>query len=462
MAARISANITLDGIAVSTTGTEATEDTPLCHGPITVYVNNGETAGDIREKLATITVRLRGQKLLKKITVGTKLVLPISIDGGDEILMFDGLIYETSHTPVDHETVDVTLTGKDDKTKIDVFGSTPTNKRVTAHWTGIEDPPGQVYSVDQLTKFSFDKYSPALVEYHHQDAAGNAWNDEHEPTTGHWPWAFGVDALHADGTAQSMFDRTQKSGKLALLRYALESGHGAYQAARYYGSLPYEIPAEHMVLDQSFEAELFTRPNQQNWRTPDGGRVGGSFIEPYVNPDNEEEQERFGVIPETIELDHVWRLEADEFTTDYPLSWEHRRRLTSPHYFQKPWYNVTAAPVLLHRMIDDDRIGPAVVSDLLENIYDIRRRLDDDPYIPSIAITGAAIPMLNLDLAGVINEAELTITPRRGLDPRLDMAITLGPGDGYPNPAQTSPHPLIWSQAHYSWADTKIKWASAK
>src|SRR5699024_2304225 len=125
MAARISANITVDDVAVSTTGTEATEDVPLCHGPITVYVDNGETAGDIREKLATITVRLHGQKYLKTFTVGAKLKLPISIDGGDEIMLFDGMIYETSHQPVDIETVDVTLSGKDDKTKIEVFGSVP-------------------------------------------------------------------------------------------------------------------------------------------------------------------------------------------------------------------------------------------------------------------------------------------------------------------------------------------------
>jgi hypothetical protein len=461
MAARISANITVDDVAVSTTGVQATEDVPLCHGPITVYVDNGKNPGDIREKLATITVRLHGQKYLKTFTVGAKLKLPISIDGGDEIMLFDGMIYETSHQPVDIENVDVTLSGKDDKTRIEVFGSVPNNKRVNAHFTGLPDPPGQLYSLDQLTMFSFDSDSPKLVEYHHQIAAGNAWNDEADPTTDHWAWALGVEGFGDDNSSQGMFDRTQRSGELALLRYAIESGHAAYQAARYYGSIPYEIPAEYMMLDQQFEAELFTRINQQNLSLEYEHRISGTTLTPYVNPDNEEEQERFGVIAENKTFEGVWALDTDEYETDYPLSWEDRRELTSPHYFKRPWYQVEEAPVLLHRMIDDDRIGPAVVSDLLENIYDIRRRLDDDPYIPSVAITGAAIPMPNLELAGVIDVAELTITPRRGLDPRLDLAISLGPGDGYPAPYKTAPRPLIWSEAHYSWHDTKLEWQNA-
>jgi hypothetical protein len=278
MAARISANITVDDVAVSTTGVQATEDVPLCHGPITVYVDNGKNPGDIREKLATITVRLHGQKYLKTFTVGAKLKLPISIDGGDEIMLFDGMIYETSHQPVDIENVDVTLSGKDDKTRIEVFGSVPNNKRVNAHFTGLPDPPGQLYSLDQLTMFSFDSDSPKLVEYHHQIAAGNAWNDEADPTTDHWAWALGVEGFGDDNSSQGMFDRTQRSGELALLRYAIESGHAAYQAARYYGSIPYEIPAEYMMLDQQFEAELFTRINQQNLSLEYEHRISGTTL----------------------------------------------------------------------------------------------------------------------------------------------------------------------------------------
>lgn len=461
MATSISANITLDDVPIPTTGTEATEDTPLCHGPIIVYVDNGKREGEIREKLATLTVRVRGKKLLKTITIGAKLKLPITIDGGDEIMLFDGMIYETSHSPVDAETIDVTLTGKDDKTKIELFGSVPQNKRITPQWQNLEDPPGQLYSLDQLTEFVFDADNPRLVEYHRQLPAGNAWNDEHAATHTNWPWALGVDSLGGDYTSQGMMDRTVKSATVALLRYAIESGHAAYQAARYYGSVPYEIPAEYMVLDQSFEAELFTRTNQQNLALEYKHTIGGSAFPPYVNPDNEEEQERFGVIEEKETFEDVWELAEDKWTKNYVLSWQHRRKLTSPHYHKKPWYNITEAPVHLHRMIEDENIGPTVVSDFLENIYDIRRRLDDDPYIPSVAITGAAIPMPNLDLAGVIEVAELTITPRRHISPRLDLALSLGPGDGYPAPYKTAPRPLIWSDAHYSWTDTQIKWSSA-
>ena len=460
MATGVTTRITIDGVDVSTTDTDPTEDMPICHGPITVYVDNGKQEGEIREKLATITVRLYGQKLLKTITVGSVLKLPISIDGEDEITLFDGMIYETSHSPINNELVDVTLTGKDDKTRIELFGETAQDWRPNAHWTGLPDPPGQLYSIDQLTQFQVPGSTP-LVEYHRQDAAGNAWNDEYEPTVGRWPWALGVDGLGTDYTSTGMFNRIKRSGQIALLRYGIESGIGAYQAARYYGSTPYEIPADYIVSDQAFEAELFSRVNRQNLGLEYDHRLSGSTTSPYVNPDNEEEQERFGVIEESTTYEGLWALDTDEFETDYPLSWEHRRRLTSPHNHKRPWYSLDGSQVLLHKMIGDTNIGPAVVSDMLENIYDLHRRIGDDPYIPSVAITGAAMPMPDLELGGVVEAAELVITPRHHRPPRLDMAISLGPGDGYASPYNTAPRPLIWAEAHYSWFDTKIAWKNA-
>ena len=237
----------------------------------------------------------------------------------------------------------------------------------------------------------------------------------------------------------------------------MESGIGTFQAARFYGSIPYTIPGDYIVMDQEFKAELYTRTNIEQIATSYETRKpvpGDGPDDETVYRDNPDEVERFGEIIRRLDFGDVWQLHKTSKRNYYPVSWGDRKRFSSPYYFVKPWYQITDAPVRLHRMIDDPDIGPAVVADLLENIFDIRRRLGDDPFIPSVAITNAAIPMPSLNLAGVIDVAELTITPRRGKSPRLDMSISLGPGDGYPAPYKSAPRPLIWGQAHYAWKST--------
>ena len=159
MATSVSANITIDNIAVSASTTEATTTTPVCHGPITVYVNNGTDTGDIREKLATITVRVKGKELLNTITVGAKLKLPITIGTGAEIMMFDGVVYEAAYSPVDRETIDVTLTGKDDQTALKLHGSSPSDlpakpdmdRTTRPAGNTVETRPGRRHTPRRLT-----------------------------------------------------------------------------------------------------------------------------------------------------------------------------------------------------------------------------------------------------------------------------------------------------------------------
>lgn len=459
MATSISANITIDDLIVSASATEATESTPLCHGPITVYVDNGKDTGDIREKLATLTVRVKGKDLLKTITVGAKLKLPITIGTGDEITMFDGVVYEAAYTPVDRETIDVTLTGKDDQTKLKLYGSTPQNFRPFPTWQDLPEPPGELYSLDQGGDIRLEDSS--LLDFHVTAAAGNAWNDHTDPLD-HWAYSYsaGRGFMSADN-GDEMFDNLKKISQMALLRYAMESGVGTFQAARYYGSVPYTIPGDYMIMNQEFKSELYTRTNIEELITSFETRnplPGDGPDDENVLSENYDETERFGEIRERIDFGDVWQLHKTSERHEYPVSWGDRRRFSSPYYFVKPWYQLTDALVLLHRMIDDPDIGPAAVSDMLENIFDIRRRLGDDPFIPSVAIVNAAIPMPNLNLAGVIDVAELTITPRRGLAPRLDMNISLGPGDGYPSPYKHAPRPLIWADGHYAWKDTNTAW----
>lgn len=460
MATSVTANITIDGVTVSTSDTEPTEITPVCHGPITVYVDNGKQTGDIREKLATLTVRVRGTAMLDTITIGAKLKLPITI--GTEIMLFDGVVYEASYTPVDDQTIDVTLTGKDDQTKLKLFGSSPNNRRLNPTWTGLEDPPGQLWSLDQGGDIRLEDTS--VLDFRVTSAAGNAWNDHTDPLD-HWAYSYSGDGQNIGAsTADEMFDQLEWVSKAALLRYAMESGVGCFQAARFYGSLPYSIPAEHIIMDQEFKSELYSRPNIQTITTSFETRNpldGSGPDDDHVIRENYDESERFGAITETIEFGDVWQLHKTNERFDYPVSWGDRRRFSSPHYFVKPWFQLTDASVLLHRMIDDPDIGPAVVADFLENTFDITRRLGDDPFIPSVAITGPAIPMPNLDLAGIVEVAELTITPRPRKPPRIDLVMSLGPGDGYAAPYKQAPRPLVWEQAHYAWEDTKISWQNA-
>lgn len=460
MATSVSANITIDDVAVSASATEATATTPVCHGPITVYVNNGTDTGDIREKLATITVRVKGKDLLNTITVGAKLKLPITIGTGAEIMMFDGVVYEAAYSPVDRETIDVTLTGKDDQTALKLHGSSPSNYMTNPIWTGLPDPPGTLWRLDQGGDIRLEDSS--ILDFYATVAAGNAWNDHTDPPYTRWAYSYtaGSGTIGAK-TGDEMFDQLKKISQMALLRYAMESGVGTFQAARFYGSLPYTIPGDYIVMDQEFTAELYTRTNIEQIATSYESRKplpGDGPDDEFVQPKNFEEVERFGEIVRRLEFGDVWQLHKTSKRNYYPVSWGDRKRFSSPYYFVKPWYQLTDAPVRLHRMIEDPEIGPATVADMLENIFDIRRRLGDDPFIPSVAITNAAIPMPSLDLAGVIDVAELTITPRRGKSPRLDMNISLGPGDGYPAPYKHAPRPLIWADGHYAWNEATIAW----
>lgn len=457
MATGVTANITIDDVAVSSTHTEPTEARPICYGPISVHVDNGEATGDIREKLCTLTVRVKGNSLLNTITIGAKLKLELVIDGA--ATMFDGMVYETAHRAVHGDLLDITLTGKDDQTKLKLFGSSPSNRRLNPTWTGLQDPPGQLWSLDQGGDIRLEDTS--VLDFRVTSAAGNAWNDHTDPLD-HWAYSYSGDGQNIGAsTADEMFDQLEWVSKAALLRYAMESGVGCFQAARYYGSEPYEIPAKYVEFDQEFKAELFTRPNYQDMSTSYETRKplpGNGPDDPHVYPQNFDEIDRFGEIRESYELGDVWQLHQTNERFDYPVSWGDRKRFSSPHYFVKPWYQVEDAPILLHRMIDDDTIGPAVVTDLLENTFDITRRLGADPFIPSMLITGADTPIPRLNLSGVIEVADLTVTPRKQLPPRLDLIVSLGPGDGYPAPFKHAPTPARWSDATWAWKDARAPW----
>lgn len=430
---------TIDDVELSTSATDGDITGPTLYGPITVAIDNGNEAGYARDLTVTLNLLTKDVSDMTRFTPGTFLrVLLIVHDPGVEleygVHVFQGIInqVEANQSATRPGYINMIVIGTDNKQRFNQDEITNPLEPYLPMEPNSAHPDrektGGLWKLEQVTFWDDPGYA---FPHTGTKAMGNAWNDVGRQT-GLFPHKFGM-SVNDPLTGSSNTDLMQQAAKIMNVRCAFENGVGVLQVARFRGSKPWVIDSRFVSSTQSLKMKLYEWVN--TWKTR-FSRIYSTLDPKTVEEYDGGETYKYGTIPDfndySDNIYEIWEVDNSDLWPDkgtFQLSMKQLNEQRAGVIEIQSRRNISEMTVHLAELLRDE--SSSYVGGFLGDIFNIKNRYPDNPFIPSVEIDGP-LPDIATSAQGIVEQATLTITPQRGRPPKGSLDLVLGPGDGAP------------------------------
>lgn len=437
------ADVILDGNAVlRTTWTDDEITQPTMFGPLIVEVDNGSAKGAARDLTASFDFYSRNASDVDRFVPGVSLYIGMTVyePGSDRSVgvgLFTGVVNEVTANVVPGRPgyIRFHVIGTDDKRRVSqdeiTTSEIPRYRMAPDPAHPAREETGGLWTLDQFFRWDDTDY----MKFRSNIVAGNAWNDD-GPKTNYFPYKFGMsinDPFEDDNPIGLM----SKVAEVMNLRMFCESGYCGLQVARYKGSPVWEIDSRYVSSAQGVGMKLYSWTNTWSTRF---SRIYREYGDRTVTNYTSGDVEKYGTIGEHADYSgtiyEFWEDDESAYWPNvgsYPLSMAQLNRQRAYVAAIQQRRNINEVTVHLTKLRESMPLY--AMQDFLGSIFEITRRLQSDPYIPTVEITGP-LPAVATSARGIVEKATLTITPRKNMPPKADLDLTLGQGDGKPGDAE--------------------------
>lgn len=423
------ATVTIDGVDGISDTEYPDASTVAVTGPLSIHVNNGAKPGDIRERTASfqLTFDPSNQAGIESLLEGS--ACSITIKFASWTLAFTRFfVSEVSWTPrPGRVTADVLVMGDNVRIKYE-----PRGQRTLFRPSMISSTPGNVF------RSTGGMWNPhPLVAYRENNRIGSAWLPK-QTNSATWPNNITYNYEHVRTTGNDALDEVlQFVAATVFARVYIDEGVFGFHVARFGGATPHEVPARYVAADRSIRYSVTELPNTFvfNWR--DGSPTRRVL----------EEIDRFTEVTETTDFGDDVRstsssdagiLSLYDFATISSLRPRIRWRLSD-------------ATVNLSRWADENPADHTAIVQFLRAIF--ATPTATQTFIPSVTVPmGDSTTGLPSEAFGVVDQATLTLNPIRSPQPRAQLSLTLGTGDGQ------GLGTTMWSQLGQAWNHYQTPW----
>lgn len=436
------ANVILDGTVLKTDWPEGAEITgPTMYGPLVIDVDNGSDRGAARDLTASFDFYSRTAADMDRFTPGVSLFITVDIYAPVSgrrvsVRLFTGVVKEVQANVVQGRPgyINFHVIGTDDKERV-------THDEITTSQTPrfpmSPDPlhphreeTGGLWGLDQFFRWDDTDY----MKFRANIAAGNAWNDD-GPITTYFPFKFGM-SINNPIEDDNVISLMSKVAEVMNMRMFCESGYCGLQVARYNGSPIWQIDSRFVSSAQGVAMRMYSWTNTWSTRY---SRIFSEYIDKTATNFTADDVEKYGTIAEyTNYSGTIWEMWEQDNTVNWPPEGTYPMSITQLNR-QRAFVGAIQNRRNINEMtvhLSTLRASMPVdyIRDLLGNIFNIDYRLRDDPFIPTIEITGK-LPAVARTARGIVEKATLTVTPRKNMPAKADLDLTLGQGDGKPGEA---------------------------
>lgn len=428
----IGATVTIDGVDGISDTEYPDADTVAVSGPLSIHVNNGTKPGDIRERTASfqLTFDPSNQSGIESLLEGS--ACSITIRFASWTLAFTRFfVSEVEWTPrPGRVTADVLVMGDNVRIKYE-----PRGQRTLMRPSMLSIDPQRVFRSQANGGAMQTPHS--LVTYRENNRIGSAWLPT-QTTAATWPTNITYAYGHVRDTGNDALDELlQFVAATVFARVYIDEGVFGFHVARFGGATPHEVPARYVAADRSIRYSVTELPNtfKYTW-------ANGSPIRQVP-----EEVARFGEVAETVDFGDDVRstndapagvLDLFDFATISSLRPRIRWRLSD-------------ATVNLSRWADENTSDHVAIVQFLRAIF--ATPTATQTFIPSVTVPMSdSTTGLPSEAFGVVDQATLTLNPIRSPQPRAQLSLTLGTGDGQ------GLGTTMWSQLGQAWNHYQTPW----
>lgn len=429
---------TIDDVEMSTSTADGDISGPTLYGPVSIEVDNGDEAGYGRDITVTVNLMTNDISNMNRFTPGVFLELQLIVHdpgAGLEygVRVFQGIVNEVKvrTSTVRPGFIYMSVIGTDNKQR---FNQDELVNQLEP-WLPMEpisthpdrEVTGGLWVLEQVAFWENPGYMVCRTS---NMPAANAWNDTGPTTDVLFPFKFGM-SVNDPLTGSSNTDLIQQAAKIMNLRCAFENNIGLFQVARFRGSKPWVIESRFVSSTQSLKMKLYEWVN--TWKTRISriySTLAPKTFESYTGSD----VYQYGTIADfndySSNIYEIWEDDNSDLWPDkgtFPMSMaqlvEQRSWLTELQSRR----NINEMTIHLNELLSDT--SSAYIGKFLGDIFNVKNRDSDNPFIPSVVIDGN-LPEVATSAQGIVEQATLLITPRPGQPPKGSLDLVLGPGDG--------------------------------
>lgn len=426
------ATITIDGVEGITDTEYPDASTVAVTGPLSFHVNNGTKPGDIRERTANFQLTFHPQNDEGILSLIEGSACSITLHFASWTLVFTRFfVSEVEWTPrPGFVTANVLVMGDNVRIKYE-----PRGQRTLMRPSMLNIDPQRVFR--SQANGGAMQVAHSLVSYRENNRIGSAWLPT-QTTAATWPNNITYVYGHVRDTGNTAIDELlQFVARTVFARAYIDEGVFGMHVARFGGTAPHEVPARYVSADRSIRYSVTELPNtfKYTW-------ANGSPIRQVP-----EEVARFGEVTETTDFGDDVRSTNDAPSNILDL-WDFA---TISSLRPRIRWRLSDATVNLSRWADENQADRLAIVQFLRAVFVTPTATQT--FIPSVIVPMSdSTTGLPSEAFGVVDQATLTLNPIRSPQPRAQLSLTLGTGDGQ------GIGTTMWSQLGQTWGSYQNPW----